>query len=72
MVIIFGEMAILNEKLRFASAESLGKTILLKIDKDTFLEFMKSQPILTEKIKAILMERNKDLLNRKQGLIIGN
>jgi CRP/FNR family transcriptional regulator, cyclic AMP receptor protein len=61
----FGEMAIMNNETRFASAMSLGETVLLAIEKDTFLDFVKTHPIMSEKIKNILMKRHRTLWDKK-------
>ena len=57
----FGEMAIFNKGRRVASAIALEATELLSIDKDLFLEFVKSHPVLAEKINKILDRRNEEL-----------
>jgi CRP-like cAMP-binding protein len=58
----FGEMAIFNKDRRTASAMACENTVLLGIDKDQFLLFVKTHPKLAEKFSAILAKRNEELL----------
>ncbi|MCK5336814.1 MAG: cyclic nucleotide-binding domain-containing protein [Gammaproteobacteria bacterium] len=58
----FGEMAIFNKDRRAASAMAVKQTVVLSIDKDRFLSFVKSHPVLAEKINSILSKRNEELL----------
>jgi len=61
----FGEMAIFTKDKRTASALAYKDTVLLSIDKDQFLSFVKSHPVLAEKINAVLAKRNEELLLRE-------
>lgn len=61
----FGEMAIFTKDKRTASALAYDDTILLSIDKDHFLSFVKSHPVLAEKINTVLDKRNEELLLRE-------
>jgi CRP-like cAMP-binding protein len=61
----FGEMAIFTKDKRTASALAYDDTVLLSIDKDQFLSFVKSHPVLAEKINAVLGIRNEELLLRE-------
>lgn len=57
----FGEMAIFNNDKRAASAMAIKQAEILSIDKDRFLLFVKSHPVLAEKINSILSKRNEEL-----------
>ena len=61
----FGEMAIFNDTRRLASVVALEDAELLAIDKDVFLSFVKSHPIIAEKINNILSKRNEELVLRE-------
>ena len=54
---IFGEMAILDDLPRSASAVAYGKTMLLAINKDNFQGMVRQQPQLATKIITLLSER---------------
>lgn len=54
---IFGEMAILEDKPRNASALSFGKTVMLAVNKNNFQSMVISQPQLATKIITVLSER---------------
>jgi len=61
----FGEMAIFTKDKRTASALAYKDTVLLSIEKDQFLSFVKSHPLLAEKINVVLGKRNEELLLRE-------
>jgi CRP-like cAMP-binding protein len=61
----FGEMAIYNQDKRSASVEAIEDTVLLKIKKDEFLEFVNNHPVLAEKINKNLAVRNEELILRE-------
>ncbi|MDH5517458.1 MAG: cyclic nucleotide-binding domain-containing protein [Gammaproteobacteria bacterium] len=61
----FGEMAIFNKDKRTASARANSDTVLLSIDKERFLNFVKTHPMLAEKINLILIQRDEELLLRE-------
>lgn len=54
---IFGEMAILENKPRSASAISFGESVMLAVNKDNFQSMVTSQPQLATKIITLLSER---------------
>jgi len=54
---IFGEMAILDDKPRSATAVAYGKTMLLVINKNNFQSMVQQQPQLATKIISLLAER---------------
>ena len=61
----FGEMAVFNNDSRTASAIANSDLALLCIDKDQFLSFVRSHPVLAEKINVIFSKRNEELLLRE-------
>lgn len=61
----FGEMAIFNNDRRTASAMAYDDIVLLRVDKDYFLSFVRSHPKLSKKINATLMKRNEELIVRE-------
>lgn len=61
----FGEMAIFNKDKRTASARASTNTVLLSIDKERFLSFVKTHPVLAEKINSILLQREEELFLRE-------
>jgi CRP-like cAMP-binding protein len=54
---IFGEMAIIENKPRNASAFAEGTTTLMSIKKENFEEIIKTYPVLATKIIELLSER---------------
>jgi CRP/FNR family transcriptional regulator len=54
---VFGEMAILDDMPRSATAAAYGKTMLLAINKDNFQGMVRQQPQLATKIITLLSER---------------
>jgi len=61
----FGEMAFFNNDRRTASAMAYDDIVLLRVDKDYFLSFVRSHPELSKKINATLIKRNEELLVRE-------
>jgi len=61
----FGEMAIFNNDKRTASAMAYDDIVLLGIDKEYFLSFIRLHPLLAKKINATLAIRNEELLVRE-------
>lgn len=58
----FGEMAIFHKDKRTASVLALTDTILLSIERNTFIDFVQSHRSVAHKINAILAIRNEELL----------
>lgn len=54
---IFGEMAILENRPRSASAISFGEVTLMAINKDNFEQMVKAQPQLATRLMELLSER---------------
>ena len=54
---IFGEMSILENKPRSASAISFGETVMLAVNKDNFQSMVINQPQIATKIITLLSER---------------
>ncbi len=54
---VFGEMALISDKLRNAAAISWGKTILLPIKKESLVAVMKQMPAITQLIFKELSHR---------------
>lgn len=61
----FGEMAIYNLDRRSASVKAIIDSILLKIEKKSFLTFVDNHPALADKIKRNLETRNEELILRE-------
>jgi len=57
----FGEMAILNNTRRTASAKALQDTTLLCLDKKIFNSVIQSHPNIGKKIHALIIKRNEEL-----------
>lgn len=62
----FGEMAILSSNKRNASVTVLEETAVLSVDKNRFLEFVKAQPDVAEKIYNKFSMRNEELSLKEQ------
>ena len=61
----FGEMAIYNQDKRSATVKANENSILLKIEKKDFLNFVENHPTLAEKINKNLAIRNEELVLRE-------
>jgi CRP-like cAMP-binding protein len=57
----FGEMAILSNNRRNASVVALTDANLLRVDKDVFLDLIRSDRVIAEKINHVFAERNDNL-----------
>jgi CRP-like cAMP-binding protein len=57
----FGEMAIFTKHKRTATAIASDETLLRCVGKDDFLKFVKSHPLIEEKINVVLAKRNEEL-----------
>jgi CRP-like cAMP-binding protein len=58
---LFGEMAVLGNNQRTASAAARDDVLLLCISKSAFLEFLRAEPGIGEKIHTLLARRNEEL-----------
>lgn len=58
----FGEMAVFSNDKRTASISALTDTVLLGVGKKVFLEVLKDDRALSDKINSILARRNEELL----------
>lgn len=58
----FGEMAVLHNDKRTASVAALTDAVLLSVDKKTFLEIVRTDRAIADKINNILAKRNEELL----------
>lgn len=61
----FGEMAFFYKDKRTASAAALTDTTLLSVDKNLFLELVRTDRAIASKIKSILARRNEELILRE-------
>ena len=61
----FGEMGVVNNDKRSASAEASNDSTLLCINKVTFLNITNNYPSLAEKINQVLPKRNEELILRE-------
>ncbi|MDQ1317773.1 MAG: Cyclic nucleotide-binding protein [Candidatus Poribacteria bacterium] len=58
----FGEMAIIDDRLRSATATSMGDSVLLKIDRDNFFSVMQSNSgFLRNLLKALVSRLREDI-----------
>jgi CRP-like cAMP-binding protein len=64
----FGEMAVFYKDRRTASARAVTDVKLLTVDKAAFLDLLKNERAIAEKINAILARRNEELI-LKESLI---
>lgn len=58
----FGEMAVLYKDKRSASVAALTDTVLLSVDKNVFLELVRTDQSIAHKINTILARRNEELI----------
>jgi CRP-like cAMP-binding protein len=58
----FGEMAVFYKDRRTASARTLGETSLLSLDKQVFLDLVREDQELADKIHTLLARRNEELV----------
>jgi CRP-like cAMP-binding protein len=61
----FGEMAIFSNDKRTASVAALSDATLLSVNKRVFLEVVKTDQALADRINTILIRRNEELLLRE-------
>jgi CRP-like cAMP-binding protein len=61
----FGEMAILLDETRNASAEAIEDTTVFALTKQDCLELIRSHPTIAEKLNALLATRNEELILRE-------
>ena len=61
----FGEMAVLLDETRNASAEAVEDTSLLILNKDELLDLIRTDPEIAEKLDALLAARNEELILRE-------
>ncbi len=59
----FGEMALLEEKPRMASAETLSEAEIFVLKKEDLSELLKTSPSTAEKLKAAHEKRRNDNAN---------
>ncbi|HGJ66798.1 TPA: cyclic nucleotide-binding domain-containing protein [bacterium] len=59
----FGEMAIIDDRPRSASATSIGNSILLKIDRDDFFNVLQSNTRFLRNLLKALVSRLRDDIN---------
>lgn len=56
----FGEMGVMKDSPRSASAYSMERTCLLKIRKPAFLGFLDANPIIAMKVRSAMVRRYSD------------
>jgi len=54
---VFGEMALLDDEMRSASATAAGETLLLRLERETFLELLEGQGGMVRGILHVLAQR---------------
>ena len=60
----FGEMAILDQDTRSATAQAVGPTTLLVIDRDSFDQLVERNPAIARGIYRVLTQRLRSTLAR--------
>jgi CRP-like cAMP-binding protein len=66
----FGEMAVLYKDKRTASVVALTDTTLLSVDRNVFMELVKTDRAIADKINTILARRSEELLLKESLLDI--
>jgi CRP-like cAMP-binding protein len=61
----FGEMAILLDETRNASAEAVDDTTILTLSKQDCLDLIRDEPTIANKLNALLAARNEELILRE-------
>lgn len=61
----FGEMAILTNEKRNASAHAVERTILLCLDRGSFQDLLQGNQFISERVKRLLSDRNEELILRE-------
>jgi serine/threonine protein kinase len=61
-----GEMAVLDGAPRSASATALQDTTMIKVDREQFLELMRSNPEIIQRIVRLLLARLRESNDRQQ------
>lgn len=64
----FGEMALFSGKPRSATAQAIGKTELLAVDKETFLSLIK-EPVVWNVLER-MSERLRDIDEQLESLVV--
>jgi CRP-like cAMP-binding protein len=64
----FGEMALVENDVRSASVRAVGRTVVLKLDKGTFLERVQQDPMLAYQLLVQMSKRLRDLDERLANL----
>lgn len=63
---LFGEMALLNQDNRNATATALGELSLLSIENNEFQHLLQQDHELVDKLHALIQARNEELLLKEQ------
>jgi CRP-like cAMP-binding protein len=63
---LFGEMALLNQDTRSATATALGEVSLYSIEQAQFRRLLEGDHQLVEKLQALIQSRNDELLLKEQ------
>ena len=64
----FGEMALVDRDIRSASVRAVGRAVLLKLDKETFLERVHEEPVLAYQLLVQMSKRLRDMDERLASL----
>ncbi len=64
----FGEMALVERENRSASVRAVGRAVLLKLDKETFLQRVQEEPVLAYQLLVQLSRRLRDMDERLASL----
>jgi CRP/FNR family transcriptional regulator len=64
----FGEMALVEQDVRSASVRAVGRAVLLKLDKETFLERVQQDPMLAYQLLVQMSKRLRELDERMANL----
>ena len=58
---IFGEMALLDKKVRSATVRALGEVRILTVDKKTFIRWMSEDPTVAFRVVKMMSKRIREL-----------
>ncbi len=64
----FGEMALVDRDIRSASVRAVGRAVLLKLDKETFLQRVHEDPALAYQLLVQMSKRLRDMDERLASL----
>jgi CRP-like cAMP-binding protein len=64
----FGEMALVESDIRSASVRAVGRAVLLKLEKETFLQRVHEEPLLAYQLLVQMSKRLREMDERLASL----